>query len=49
MDETLVFMTGVWFSRTQWAVSRYRGLKAARTGHKRWATIVRKRLAGDPC
>ena len=49
MDESLVFMTGVWLSRTQWVVSRYRSLKAGRTGHKRWATIVRKRLAGDPC
>jgi hypothetical protein len=48
MDETLVFMTTVWLSRTQWVVSRYRGLKAARTGHKRWVAIVRGRLAGDP-
>jgi len=41
-DETLLFITSATASRFQSVVSRWRSLKAARSGHRRWVTTMNK-------
>ena len=47
LDETLLFETCAVEGRSVAVLSRYRSLKAARIGHKRWVTVIRKELACD--
>ena len=47
LDESLLFQTSAMQGRSFVVLSRYRSLRSAKIGHKRWVTIMRKRLLGD--